>query len=58
MFTGLPGLHAIYYENPLKVKFTGLLGLHMIDDNLLLPGIQEPLKNPWFTDLLGLLMRI
>ena len=30
----------------------------MIDDNLLLPGIQEPLKNPWFTDLLGLLMHI
>ena len=58
MFTGLPGLHTNYYKNPLKVKFTCLLGLHMIDDNLLLPGIQEPLKNPWFTDLLGLLMRI
>ena len=58
MFTGLPGLHTNYYENPFKVKFTCLLGLHMIDYNLLLTGIQEPLKNPWFTYLLGLLMRI
>ena len=58
MFTGLPGLHSIYYENPLKLKFTGLLGLHMIDDNSLLPGIHEPLKNPWFTGLLGLHMHI
>ena len=41
-FTGLPGLRSNYYENPSKVKFTGLLGLHVIDDNLFqLPVISK-----------------
>ena len=39
MFTGLQvyrftGLRSNYYENPSKVNFAGLLGLHVIDDNL------------------------